>query len=60
MRQPTAREYAAECLRRAAAARRMQYCDRRPSPGLRTHRLRQVRQLIAEARRLRPRFAPLP
>lgn len=56
----TAREAAAALLRRAAIARHAQYCDRPPSPGLRAHRLRRARQLIAEARRLRARFAPLP
>lgn len=60
MRQPTAREAAAELLRRAAVARHMQYCDRNPTVGLRAHRLGAARRLIAEARQVRSRFNQLP
>lgn len=56
----TAREYAAECLRRAAVARHMQYCDRQPTATLRAHRLGTARRLIAEARHVRSRFNQLP
>lgn len=55
-----AREVAAECLRRAAIARRTQYCDRDPTAGLRAHRLGAARRLIAEARQIRAWFTPLP
>lgn len=60
VRQVNAREAAVELLRLAGVARRMQFCDGGASVGLRTHRLGRARELLAEARRLREQFCPLP
>lgn len=58
--QVSAREAAAELLRRAAIARHMEYCDRTRTAGMRAFHLARARQLIEEARGLRSQFTALP
>lgn len=58
--QVSAREAAAELLRRSAIVRYMEYCDRTCTAGMRAWRLARARQLIEEARGLRSQFTPLP